>query len=769
MLQKLKSIKLGKRLWYSMIAVEIMLSCAFCFIQSKQEPITLEFAEEDLTYDTGESGSYLDTSYGGKYIVTPKFTLPKGLYTVEIQSEYARLERTIMEIHYADGRYDYDLIGRVYVANAFGTPVDLKVKYTDRPMGMRIRMLDFAEGDDYILIRNIKIVTAKPSFIARYYLLRFAVFFLAIDLLIFIYNMQGKLSDESKNHMKVLLLLIFVSSIPLMVNYLFRAHDINFHLMRIEGLKEGLLYGMFPVKIQPGWLNGHGYAVSVFYGDIFLYIPAVLRIFGVSVQTSYQSYVFLVNTATVLIAYYCFRGMSNAKVGLVCTVVYTLNIYRLVCIYTRAAVGEYTAMVFMPLVLFGLWKIYTLPEESKEHQKSWITVAVGCTGIFLSHMITTEITALFIIIAATVLWKKTFRKKTFLVLCKAAIVTVLLTCWFLVPFLDYMTSGTYSINDPNSYAEYLIENRGILFAQFFMSDYAAAGASDDIAGGVASEMPLTLGLSAPLIFVSCFFQCHGKKERDESEKKTKYFIMFLCALSFWLTLDLFPYTWLVHKVPILKMFVRSIQFPWRFLTMAAMLSTYLLLQILKTDWRVSIKKKLFVGILIGLSLCQGVSYTTKCLRSNQPYNIYQAGTLSTFSHDNGEYLPLNSEIRVDVGRLFDRLYFDDSTVFVQEWKREKSAIIVSLINSGNEIAQVEVPFLLYKGYHAITDSGEELLISPGESYRISVSVPANYSGTIRVGFNEPWYWRICEMISLVTLLCLIFYSFIRKNSHKQLE
>ena len=70
---------------------------------------------------------------------------------------------------------------------------------------------------------------------------------------------------------------------------------------------------------------------------------------------------------TVFLAYYCFSNMSSRKTGLICTAIYSLNIYRLVCLYTRAAIGEYTAMIFIPLVIYGMWKIYTLPEDSKEH------------------------------------------------------------------------------------------------------------------------------------------------------------------------------------------------------------------------------------------------------------------------------------------------------------------------------------------------------------------------------------------------------------------
>ena len=70
---------------------------------------------------------------------------------------------------------------------------------------------------------------------------------------------------------------------------------------------------------------------------------------------------------------------------------YTLSCYRLVCVYTRAAVGEFTAMAFFPLVLLGLYGIYT---KDKPRFADWLPMSLGMAAMVQSHLLSCELTAL---------------------------------------------------------------------------------------------------------------------------------------------------------------------------------------------------------------------------------------------------------------------------------------------------------------------------------------------------------------------------------------
>ena len=64
------------------------------------------------------------------------------------------------------------------------------------------------------------------------------------------------------------------------------------------------------------------------------------------------------------------------------------------------------------------------------------------------------------------------------------------------------------------------------------------------------------------------------------------------------------------------------------------------------------------------------------------------------------------------------------------------------------------PLVYYKGYHAWAD-GEEFVIEPGKSSRITVRIPSGFEGEVQVGFREPWYWRACEVVSLLMLFGIV--------------
>ena len=128
------------------------------------------------------------------------------------------------------------------------------------------------------------------------------------------------------------LLFAVIASLPLFTDYLpfVPDQDHMFHLIRIEGVADGLRNGEFPVRLHSETLSGYGYAAPVFYPEPLLYFPAALRVLGFSVQTAYKCFVFAINALTAFIAYLSFkRAFGSVRAGLAGSFLYTLALYRL--------------------------------------------------------------------------------------------------------------------------------------------------------------------------------------------------------------------------------------------------------------------------------------------------------------------------------------------------------------------------------------------------------------------------------------------------------
>ena len=230
----------------------------------------------------------------------------------------------------------------------------------------------------------------------------------------------------------VLLGVTVLASYPLFVPTVGFGHDLNFHLYRIEGIKDGLQAGQFPVRLHPTHNHGYGYISASVYPELFLYFPAFLRLMGASPVMAYNTFLTIINAMTAWIMYICAKGITRSRyAGVLASVLYTLSTWRIINLYYRAALGEALAMVFFPVLLYGL---YLLLEG--DHRKWWV-LALGCSGIFQSHIISTVFAALTILAAVAVYHREFRQRQRFLGFVRASVFIVLLNLWYLAAFLTY--------------------------------------------------------------------------------------------------------------------------------------------------------------------------------------------------------------------------------------------------------------------------------------------------------------------------------------------
>lgn len=200
--------------------------------------------------------------------------------------------------------------------------------------------------------------------------------FLTIDAIYIYFFVSRKAAN--KPAVAILTSASFIASLPLLTDFLFWGHDLDFHLNRILALANGLEAGHIFVPIQTEVLNGYGYASPLFYSQLFLYLPAILYNLAVPMQVCYQIYAIFVNILTCGIAYYSFKGIvQDNQIAAVGTLLYLLSPYRITNFYIRAAVGEYTAMAFFPLIVYGFVYVYNEDEKKLDYYR-WGGVFFDC-------------------------------------------------------------------------------------------------------------------------------------------------------------------------------------------------------------------------------------------------------------------------------------------------------------------------------------------------------------------------------------------------------
>ena len=106
-------------------------------------------------------------------------------------------------------------------------------------------------------------------------------------------------------------------------------------------------------------------------------------------------------------------------------------------------------------------------------------------------------------------------------------------------------------------------------------------------------------------------------------------------------------------------------------------------------------------------------------------------------------------------------------VVLEDYDKRMLGGEVYAANSGQKDGEIRFPLLYYKGYRAWDgESGEPLDVYAGDNFVVTVKVPAGYEGRVEVAFESPWYWRLAEGISVVTLLAMTGEALLCKRREK---
>lgn len=564
---------------------------------------------------------------------------------------------------------------------------------------------------------------------------------------------------KSKEIVLTLLGITLLVSLPLLHYGIAEGHDLPFHFMRIEGLTQELKRGNIYPYIMSDCVDGYGYPTSVYYGSLFLYFPALLRVLGFELTIAYKLYVFANNILSVIVSYRCFKRMAGKKnIALVMSLAYVTCPYRLIDIYVRAAVGEYTAMTFLPIVAYGMWRIYSITSnERQEWLKTSIILTIGISGVLQSHILSVEMTVFFAAITALLCIKKTLRVRSFIVYILTIVETIILNAFFIVPFLKYYLYEYTKIKQKIG-GNPCIQSDGAYITQLFSFFSETEGHS--VVYNLNYRMGMTVGMLLMLtVVVSAVLIIYKKMSR------MGIVLFALTVFSLWLSTDMFPWDFISTNVPGGNL-LAQIQFPWRLLSVASIFSTLLFGQVLNelSFDKINLKYRELAqkGILVLCAVISIVStlifvskYVDEAEKILSPNDV--SGIDMKESIIGGEYLLAETNIDELLGEIIIHGNADVDIINRNGTEIDLAAKV------GNGDAEISIPIFAYYGYYATDNRGEEITISKGKNGEIVLNLPKEFNGDIHIGYRVSRIWILADIISIFGLIIVVFIWFWMKK------
>lgn len=589
---------------------------------------------------------------------------------------------------------------------------------------------------------------------------------LLVMLAIWVYLGYRRLVQNGRAAFLILTAGSMLTSLPFYSEGMQNGHDLPFHLARIVNIGRAISEGYFPERLNA--LMGGGTIIPIMYPEVFLIGAGFMVSTGATVFLAYKVLFTCITFATAYVGYYAARQVVDEQPALLFAILWLVNPFRMNELLVRAALGEALALIFLPLVALGIWQIF----RGSCRQGCW-SLVIGYTGLLFSHVLTTLIAATFcaiFVVGQVVLHPRHLVKEIYRIgwLIVAAVTTILLNMYFLVPFLSYLGWDMHLSNGENAASG--VQASTAPLWQLFMG---ATGYGYQVGGSdMSDEMPLSVG--PMLLFVVAVWIYYAIRKPKDIEQDSAVieqngmarYIIVISAAAVFLSSRYFPWNVLVEHSTLFSKTFGSVQFAWRFMMIPACLLSFLsavLIYRLLTKHN-AIRHAVATGLLIMAGL-SAVSTATFYYSSNDLLSTDHFDNPTKYNVDyilESVHKDHREDLRVWLTEDFagPRTFDEKSSLTIEDYHRDGINYEFIVSNSGDEDIVVTVPVFWYGLHRAylIDTSGEmELSCTMNTEYQFSdVSIPAGTEhATIRLSYNEPGVFRVGTMVSVVTAIVLI--------------
>lgn len=549
-------------------------------------------------------------------------------------------------------------------------------------------------------------------------------------------------------------IIFFLSCIiiaPIFSMDLTQNNEAKIHMARIFSIDSVIKDGIFPPIIDYKYINGFGYALNLFYGPLTTYIPIIfLNIFGTSglalkVFTFFA--VFISGITMYNFIYIVTKRKSMATIG---ALIYISVPYKLSNLYSRNAVGEYTAFIFIPLVFEGLYNIFN-------HKEKGYLLSIGIIGLILSHTISTVYTAIFAFLYLILNINKLGKWKVWKKLIINALVSLIVCTFYIIPLFEHCFSGNYSIFNSDIMHSNSLE---VYATTLGLSDLLASEFGDQ-------EIRFSIGIMTCILTLLEIF-CYKKIKKEYKNIYLSFLLIGIIALL--MSIRLFPWF-------IMPNFLGVIQFAWRNLGFFAFFISLICGINAVTFAEEILKKEVFrdtflfaviISICVFSSLGVMRDWKFGDLENERKFDesIRNDDRIYLFSI-NREYLPYNALMNEPyiLTRENSTYILEGKATIANEQKHKLEDDIQ--LNDVEENTIIELPYIYYLGYEVKIsyDNNDYVNVNTFESQYgfLAIELEECGSANVKVEYKGTILEKAGYIISLVGVVLLIFVIYTERR------
>lgn len=739
--------------WAFCLAAAILL---LYMTDESTTPVTV--AAKNLTRNAGEQEDTAvminsDGEYTGEFLTSGNYLLDKGIYTLGVAyaTDSDANSLTLYDNGVRKGTYTLD-------PNATYDEFTFELEKTSQDFTYA---LSFG-GEGTLRIYSVTLIPEGHFYNDTFFLIVcVTAVFLAAAVISARFRRKNSPAAE-KYTLFILLGIGLAASLPYLNTGLNWAIDLCYHLIRIEGIKDGLLAGQFPVVIYPEAMHGNGY-LNCMYPNTLLYIPAFLRICGVSMADSFKFLMILCNFATAFFTYHCARTLGgNRKAALLASLLYSCCPYRFTNLYARGAIGEFLAMTFFPLLFTGLYHVLI------GDRKKWGYLALGMTGLLQTHILSVTLAGIFCVVFGLLYVKQVIAEKRLIEIIKAAIVSVLLNIGFLVPFVDFYKNENLwqSALDIGTYQEYAMNLSGLLGMQT-TGDYHILTLGIPLAVCAFIALAVLLCENRPVTYAKQTSTADSALPADPSRNGTHSFLLCLTVLGIvllYMMTNFFPGR-AVMELPVFSLILSKVQFAWRLLGPVSLLFALAGSICLYRSKVLSSYTPAICVVLAALCLLSASRFRDEDFAySDKSYTIGHEAKLTGIPKGaNTVVYPYEWRLKntLDSGITTDIVMTDESAVQIERFERHGTTTELSYISSAPG-QYADLPIQYYMGYEAVDEKGTQIPLETGYNNKIHVSLNGDDNPhKITVFYHTPISYTLSAWISILTAIGAMIWWGIR--------